>query len=115
MPDSPGPGTPDVLGVIRAGLVFQLKAAIGCTEIRAREQAMTERFMSQLKAVPGIKLLGNTTADRLPIVTFMVKFKGAAAAILLNYYYLGTCCQLYVSTILLFWGATPHAPWDVLY
>ncbi len=65
-------GTPAIIESIRAGLVFQVKQAVGVERIRAAE----ERFLSRAVAVwggePSIEILGNLEADRLSIVSFVV-------------------------------------------
>lgn len=68
-------GTPDVLGVIRAGLVFQLKASIGATEIRRREKEMLAEVQSKLASNRCIRLLGDASAERLPIIAMMVEYE----------------------------------------
>ena len=68
-------GTPDVLGVIRAGLVFQLKASIGATEIRRREKEMLAEVQSKLASNRRIRLLGDASAERLPIIAMMVEYE----------------------------------------
>lgn len=78
-------GTPDILGVIRAGLVFQLKAAIGTDEIRARERRMTNKFFDGIKNVPSIVPLGSTNHERVPIMTFMIKLKDTDKFLHFNY------------------------------
>lgn len=65
-------GTPDVLGVIRCGLVFQLKAALPCTSVARHEAAITQRVLKAWDKIGNLRLLGDTTAPRLPIVSFMI-------------------------------------------
>jgi selenocysteine lyase/cysteine desulfurase len=62
-------GTPEILGSIRAGLVFALKEEVGAEEIRRREQDFARRALASLGANPKIEILGNTSVERLPIVT----------------------------------------------
>lgn len=69
-------GTPAIVESIRAGLVFQLKAAIGTDTIRAREESFWRRAVERWSADPSIQLLGNTAAERLPIVSFVVRRPG---------------------------------------
>ena len=66
-------GTPDIVGSIRAGLVFQLKAAVGVDTIREREASFWHRAIERWTANPAIQVLGSTTAERLSIVSFVVK------------------------------------------
>ncbi len=66
-------GTPDIVGSIRAGLVFQLKDAVGVDEIKRRE----ERFLAEAIAAwdehPSLEVLGSRDAERLSIVSFVVR------------------------------------------
>jgi selenocysteine lyase/cysteine desulfurase len=66
-------GTPAIIESIRAGLVFQLKAAVGTDAIRAREESFIRRAMEAWNANPNIQLLGNTSAERLSIVSFVIR------------------------------------------
>ncbi len=65
-------GTPAILESIRAGLVFQLKEAVGWQSIREREEAFIRRAIDSWSANPNIRVLGNPKAWRLSIVSFMV-------------------------------------------
>ena len=65
-------GTPDIIGSIRAGLVFQLKAAVGVATIRLHEQTYCQRAIATWSANPAIQLLGNTRSERLSILSFVV-------------------------------------------
>jgi selenocysteine lyase/cysteine desulfurase len=66
-------GTPDIVGSIRAGLVFQLKQAVGVPVIRAAEEALLRRAVAAWSAEPSIEILGNADAERLSIVSFVVR------------------------------------------
>lgn len=66
-------GTPAIVEAIRAGLVFQLKEAVGTEAIRAREESFIRRAIASWSANPAIQLLGNTQAERLSIVSFVVR------------------------------------------
>jgi selenocysteine lyase/cysteine desulfurase len=68
-------GTPAIIESIRAGLVFQLKEAVGFDEIRRREESFTKRAIGRWRNHPNIEILGNPDAWRLSIVSFMVKFE----------------------------------------
>lgn len=65
-------GTPDILGSIRAGLVFQLKEAVSHQEIERLERGYTKRAIEAWNANPGIQILGNADLWRLSIVSFVV-------------------------------------------
>ena len=69
-------GTPSIIGAIRAGLVFQLKEAVGADLIRAREHTFIQRAMAVWTEVPDIRILGNPELWRLSIVSFMVQHGG---------------------------------------
>ncbi|MCO4763459.1 MAG: aminotransferase class V-fold PLP-dependent enzyme [Myxococcales bacterium] len=66
-------GTPDILGAIRAGLVFQLKQAVGHDEIRNRERVFIRRAVQRWQLNDNIEILGNPNAWRLSIVSFVVR------------------------------------------
>jgi selenocysteine lyase/cysteine desulfurase len=66
-------GTPAIIESIRAGLVFQLKQAIGVETIRAAEERFLSRAVATWSQEPSIEILGNTDADRLSIVSFVVR------------------------------------------
>ncbi|MFT7520214.1 MAG: hypothetical protein ACI9MC_002359, partial [Kiritimatiellia bacterium] len=69
-------GTPDILGSIRAGLVFQLKEAVGHEEIGRREGAFIKRAIDSWRQHDGLLLLGNSDRWRLSIVSFVVRHGG---------------------------------------
>ncbi|MCB1009637.1 MAG: aminotransferase, partial [Acidobacteria bacterium] len=58
---------------IRAGLVFQLKEAVGSETIEALEHAFVERAIERWRRHPKLRLLGSLTAPRLSIVSFLVR------------------------------------------
>jgi selenocysteine lyase/cysteine desulfurase len=66
-------GTPDIVGSIRAGLVFQLKRAVGAEAIREREAWFTHRAMHRWEKTPAIDILGSHDLPRLSIVSFVVR------------------------------------------
>jgi selenocysteine lyase/cysteine desulfurase len=69
-------GTPAIVDSIRAGLVFQLKEAVGAEEIRRREQSFIARAIDRWRRNPNLEILGNPDLDRLSIVSFVVKRAG---------------------------------------
>jgi selenocysteine lyase/cysteine desulfurase len=69
-------GTPAIVESIRAGLVFRLKEAVGVDAIAARETDFTRRAIRSWGADPGLWILGDPDADRLPIVSFVVRTPG---------------------------------------
>jgi selenocysteine lyase/cysteine desulfurase len=62
-------GTPAIVESIRAGLVFQLKRAVGVPAIRAREDVHVHRAMDSWARNPNIDILGSTELPRLAIVS----------------------------------------------
>jgi selenocysteine lyase/cysteine desulfurase len=62
-------GTPAIVESIRAGLVFALKERVGVAEIRRREHDFARRALASLGGNPNIEILGNTSVERLPIVS----------------------------------------------
>ncbi len=69
-------GTPAIIESIRAGLVFQLKQAVGVDEIRTREHAFLDRAMASCDEHPNIHVLGNRAAERLSILSFTIQRPG---------------------------------------
>ncbi len=70
-------GTPAIIESIRAGLVFQLKEAVGWETIRAREHDFITRAIASWSANPALLILGNKDAWRLSIVSFVVRHRDA--------------------------------------
>jgi hypothetical protein len=66
-------GTPAIVEAIRAGLVVQLKRAVGTDVIRAKEDEFLQRAISRWSAEPAIEVLGNLAAERLSIVSFVIR------------------------------------------
>ena len=66
-------GTPAIVESIRAGLVFGLKQAVGVDVIRAHEEDFVRRAISAWSAHPNIEILGNRDAERLSIVSFVIR------------------------------------------
>jgi selenocysteine lyase/cysteine desulfurase len=69
-------GTPAIVESIRAGLVFQLKEAVGAEIIRAREEHFIHRAISAWEKDSNLEILGNKHSERLSIVSFVVKRAG---------------------------------------
>lgn len=67
-------GTPDIIGSIRAGLVFQLKEAVGEELIADREAQFVKRAIASWSQNPNIRILGKLDAWRLSIVSFVIRF-----------------------------------------
>jgi len=66
-------GTPAIVDAIRAGLVFQLKQAVGVDVIRSHEENYLRRAIGTWLQEPSIEILGNLEAERLSIVSFVVR------------------------------------------
>lgn len=69
-------GTPAIVESIRAGLVFQLKQSVGVEVIRAHEDYFLRRAITAWQQEPNIEILGNLDAERLSIVSFVIKAPG---------------------------------------
>jgi len=66
-------GTPAIVESIRAGLVFSLKEQVGADLIRKLEHEFIQRAIESWSDNPNIRILGNPNADRLSIVSFLVR------------------------------------------
>jgi selenocysteine lyase/cysteine desulfurase len=66
-------GTPAIIEAIRAGLVFQLKEAVGVDVIRSHEEDYLGRAVAAWREEPAIEILGNLDAERLSILSFVVR------------------------------------------
>ncbi len=67
-------GTPDIIGSIRAGLVFQLKDAIGVDYIHGREEQLVKRSIEAWNEHPNIRILCTKDRDRISIVSFVIRY-----------------------------------------
>ena len=67
-------GTPGVLQTLKAGLVFQVKDAVGVDVINAREHELTDRAMKSWGRIENIEILGNPDpGSRVGIISFNIK------------------------------------------
>nr|WP_221446694.1 aminotransferase class V-fold PLP-dependent enzyme [Microbacterium thalassium] len=66
-------GTPAIVESIRAGVVFGLKEAVGVETIRALEGDFLGRAVAAWEDEPAIQVLGNLDAERLSIVSFVIR------------------------------------------
>ena len=66
-------GTPAIVESIRAGLIFQLKRAVGAEVIEAKESDFVRRAIASWDEHPDINVLGSHRADRLSIVSFVIR------------------------------------------
>ncbi|NOZ42127.1 MAG: aminotransferase class V-fold PLP-dependent enzyme [Alphaproteobacteria bacterium] len=69
-------GTPAIVESIRAGMVFQLKDAVGADMIEALEQNMARRAIARWSQHPAIEILGDLTAPRTSILSFLIRAGG---------------------------------------
>ncbi len=72
-------GTPAIVESIRAGLVFRLKEAVGIDEIRSREEVFVRQAITSWEKNPSIEILGSHDAERLSIISFVVKHEAKGA------------------------------------
>jgi selenocysteine lyase/cysteine desulfurase len=66
-------GTPAIIDSIRAGVVFQLKQAVGTDVIRAHEDRLLRSAITAWQGEPGLEILGHLEAPRLSIVSFVIR------------------------------------------
>ena len=65
-------GTPDILGCIRAGLVFSFHSKLDMKKIAEREVQLAGKFRNQLEGISSIKILGNHVPT--PLISFNIAF-----------------------------------------
>lgn len=65
-------GTPDIVGVVRAHLAFQLKELIGPERIRALEAHWVRQAIARWRHHPKLHILGDLDAERLGIVSLVI-------------------------------------------
>ncbi|KAL6660605.1 hypothetical protein ACP70R_001640 [Stipagrostis hirtigluma subsp. patula] len=65
-------GTPPIVQKVRASLAFWVKEHVGRDAVALRERAFAEAAMVRLLGNPNVEVLGNVTARRLPIFSFLV-------------------------------------------
>jgi selenocysteine lyase/cysteine desulfurase len=66
-------GTPAIVESIRTGLVFAVKEAVGTGVIAAHEHDFATRAIRAWQQHPKIAVLGNPDAERLSIVSFLIR------------------------------------------
>ena len=66
-------GTPNIVGDIRAGLVFLVKEMIGQDFIKLRDEQLNQRALALWQRNPNLVLLGADKPNRLPFFSFLVK------------------------------------------
>jgi selenocysteine lyase/cysteine desulfurase len=65
-------GTPNIVGVIRAGLVFDLKAQIGTERMQRVEEHFVGRAIARWRENEHIHILGDESAERIGIVSLII-------------------------------------------
>jgi selenocysteine lyase/cysteine desulfurase len=63
-------GTPGFLQVIRAALAIRLKEKMGTHNMEVREKELVKLAFTELRKIPGIKILADHTEDRLGVFSF---------------------------------------------
>ena len=72
--DREKPGTPGVLQVLKAAMVFEIKDNVGVARIEAREHELLTRVFERWLANPRIEILGNQDPSRrVGIVSFNIR------------------------------------------
>ncbi len=72
-------GTPGVLQMLKAGLVFAIKESVGVERIHARERELTTRALERWGRLPQMEILGNPDPDRrVGIISFNLRAPGGA-------------------------------------
>jgi selenocysteine lyase/cysteine desulfurase len=66
-------GTPAILQKMRAALAFWVKEQVGTVLIEQRERDFIKRALERLGKNPKLEILGNLTAKRLAVVSFLVR------------------------------------------
>ncbi|MFQ3593104.1 MAG: SufS family cysteine desulfurase [Gemmataceae bacterium] len=65
-------GTPNIAGVIGLGAAIDFVRGVGLEAIAAHEEELTQRAVSLLRAIPGVRLIGEP-AERVGVVSFVVE------------------------------------------
>ncbi|ESP01939.1 hypothetical protein LOTGIDRAFT_230512 [Lottia gigantea] len=65
-------GTPAIVESIRAGMVFQLKQALTPSFIMEKEHLLYKKAISMWSQCPNLVILGNPSAPRLPVFSFLI-------------------------------------------
>jgi selenocysteine lyase/cysteine desulfurase len=65
-------GTPPIVQIIRAGLVFQLKRSVGADLLTRAEHELCVLFLEELGDSPGIRILGNPASRGLAVFSLLL-------------------------------------------
>jgi selenocysteine lyase/cysteine desulfurase len=63
-------GTPGFLQAIRTALAIRLKEQMGTKNIMRREEQMVRYMFSELRNIPGVKILADNVEERLGVISF---------------------------------------------
>jgi len=69
-------GTPSIIGVVRAGLCFQLKESLSTEFIEQKEEHIIKHVNKRFAEMKNIVLLGNNELEKVPIYSFLIRCKG---------------------------------------
>ena len=72
-PDREEAGSPNVIGVVALAAAAEELMGIGWPALRAHERTVTAALDGELAGVPGLRRLGPTAADRLPVAAFTIE------------------------------------------
>ena len=79
-------GTPDIVGSIRCGLVFQLKQAVGVETIASREKQFVTRAIERWSSHENLFVLGSSEAERTSIIRVVISARSRLRPIRKNSY-----------------------------
>lgn len=109
-PDREEAGTPDILGAAQLGAVLNALQRVGMTAVHAAEQTRLRRLLTDLAAIPGVRIYGDPDLDRTPrlgTVAFNLDGleHGLVAAVLNDYFNVAVrngcfCAHPYVRELL---------------
>ncbi len=69
-------GTPAIIQKLRAAMAFRVKEKVGVENIERRERELGTRALGRLVQIPGVRVLGNLSAPRLAVASFLVESGG---------------------------------------
>jgi selenocysteine lyase/cysteine desulfurase len=72
-PDREEAGSPNVVGAVALHAAVEALEAIGWPAIVGHDDEVGSRLVAGLQAIDGVRVLGDPTSDRLPVVTFVVE------------------------------------------
>lgn len=70
-------GTPNVVGKIRTGLLFQLTSFISHNEVEEASYYTSEKLKNALVQIPNLKILGSVHLKMMPIISFIVRYSSS--------------------------------------